>query len=108
MPVGPRRPRHDSEVAFGLTVIKKALWNEDISHHDHPAKVLLSGSRCPVLLGVPSAAHANNDAVRCNSVLLEAIRTTAFPPVHAARAFAIVHTCMYDAWAAYDDTIPGA
>jgi hypothetical protein len=50
-----------------------------------------------------STAAEPNDAVRWNAVLLEAVRTTAFPPMHAARAFAIVHTCMYDAWAAYDD-----
>jgi hypothetical protein len=52
-------------------------------------------------------ALRSNDAIRWNSVLLAAIRTTAFPPVHAARAFAVVHTCMYDAWAAYDDVAVG-
>ena len=62
---------------------------------------------CLIALGVPSEAYASNDAVRWNSALLQAIRNTAFPPVHAARAFAIVHTCMYDAWAAYDDVAVG-
>ena len=60
-----------------------------------------------ILSVLPSTADAANDAVTWNSVLLEAVRTTAFPPMHAARAFAIVHTCMYDAWAAYDDVALG-
>jgi hypothetical protein len=60
-----------------------------------------------VLSVLPSTANATNAAVSWNSVLIEAVRSTAFPPMHAARAFAIVHTCMYDAWAAYDDVALG-
>jgi hypothetical protein len=42
-----------------------------------------------------------------NQVLLEAIgRTKTSPPV-AARALAIVHTAMFDAWAAYDEKAVG-
>jgi hypothetical protein len=37
-----------------------------------------------------------------NNALLEAIRRTRFAPVFAARALAITHTCMFDAWAAFD------
>ena len=58
-------------------------------------------------LVLPTTADAANNAVTWNSVLVEAVRSTAFPPMHAARAFAIVHTCMYDAWAAYDDVALG-
>jgi hypothetical protein len=42
-----------------------------------------------------------------NSALLQAIRNTGFAPMRAARALAIVHTCMFDAWAAYDRTAVG-
>jgi hypothetical protein len=37
-----------------------------------------------------------------NNATLEAIRRTRFSPVFAARALAIAHTCMFDAWAAFD------
>ncbi|OGX84068.1 vanadium-dependent haloperoxidase [Hymenobacter coccineus] len=39
-----------------------------------------------------------------NDLLLEAIRQTKPGPPMTARAIAIVHTCLYDAWAAYDPT----
>jgi PAP2 superfamily len=40
--------------------------------------------------------------VRWNETTLEAIRRARLGPPIVARALAIVHTCMYDAWAAYD------
>ena len=39
--------------------------------------------------------------------MLQAIRNTAFTPVYAARGLAILHTCMYDAWSAYDPVAVG-
>jgi len=53
-------------------------------------------------------AHADRpvvnptSVVRWNSVTLQAIRATRPGPPMCARALAIVHTCIYDAWAAYD------
>ena len=40
--------------------------------------------------------------VRWNALALLAIRDTGTPPPMAARILAILHTCMYDAWAMYD------
>ena len=37
-----------------------------------------------------------------NAALLDAVRAVRFAPMFTARGLAIVHTCMYDAWAAYD------
>ena len=61
-----------------------------------------------------SAGHAGaddaNDAtvvVRWNRAVLQAVRDTRMPPPQVARALAIVHTSMYDAWAAYDDRAVG-
>ena len=57
---------------------------------------------CGMAVGANAAtASSDNVVLQWNSALLQAIRNTAFPPMHAARAFAIVHTCMYDAWAPY-------
>jgi hypothetical protein len=40
--------------------------------------------------------------LRWNDALLQAVRNVRFSPVFTARAAAIVHTSMYDAWSAYD------
>ncbi len=42
-----------------------------------------------------------------NDALLDAVRLGRLGPPVTARALAVVHTCMYDAWAAYDDTAFG-
>lgn len=65
------------------------------------------------IVGFATAAHAggpghrpapapDNAVLRWNGALLQAVRTVRASPVVAARALAIAHTCMYDAWAAYD------
>lgn len=50
-------------------------------------------------------------AVGWNNVALNAVRATRVAPPVAARALAVVHTAMYNAWAAYDlvaiNTVPG-
>lgn len=53
---------------------------------------------------VPSG---KNVVVQWNNAALQAIRDTKPGPPMTARALAIVHTCMYDAWAAYDDQAIG-
>jgi len=45
--------------------------------------------------------------VQWNNAALEAIRTTRTAPTIAARALAIAHTCMYDAWTFYDPVAAG-
>jgi hypothetical protein len=54
-------------------------------------------------------AHGRHDGtvVLWNQALLEAVRATRGAPPFTARALAIVHTCIYDAWAAYDRTAVG-
>lgn len=51
----------------------------------------------------PSQVQSRNAALLWNEQLLEAVRSTTFPPPVVARMMSIVHTCMYDAWASYDD-----
>jgi hypothetical protein len=53
------------------------------------------------------AAAQPNVAVRWNQTLLQAVRNTGFAPMFTARALAIVHTSMYDAWSAYDPVAVG-
>src|SRR5438552_14017509 len=40
--------------------------------------------------------------VRWNNAALQGVRDSKIGPPMVARALAIVHTCIYDAWAAYD------
>src|SRR5215469_4169106 len=49
-----------------------------------------------------SAANPPTLVVQWNNAALQGDRDSSFGPPMIARALAIVHTCMYDAWAAYD------
>jgi hypothetical protein len=48
-------------------------------------------------------AAALRPAAGWNDATLQAIRTAGQAPLAAVRTLALVHTCMYNAWAAYDD-----
>ncbi|GAA3674966.1 vanadium-dependent haloperoxidase [Nonomuraea antimicrobica] len=60
-----------------------------------------------VLPAAPAQADGPNVVVRWNQALLTAVRTGTLGPPLVARALAIVHTCAYDAWAAYDAVAVG-
>lgn len=63
----------------------------------------------PAVLVCARAAHAQATlVVQWNEVTLQAVRNTRFAPTLTARALAIVHTSMYDAWAAYDPAAIGS
>jgi hypothetical protein len=53
------------------------------------------------------AAAGDTVVVQWNRVLLQAVRNTRFAPMLTARALAVTHTCMYDAWTAYDPLADG-
>src|SRR5262249_44711037 len=46
-------------------------------------------------------------ALLWNDAALQGVRTSTLGPPMVARALAIVHTCIYDAWAAYDGQAAG-
>ena len=60
-----------------------------------------------VALAAPVHAAADTVVVQWNEVALEAIRETHPGPPIVARALAVLHTCTYDAWAAYDPIARG-
>jgi len=69
----------------------------------HLGKALLSTSVAALLTASPQVFAAGNTIItKWNDAALEAIRVTHPGPPIVARALAITHTCMYDAWAAYD------
>lgn len=72
-----------------------------------------------LILGASAPARGNdvddpaaNVALQWNDVTVTAIKTTSAAPTVASRALFIVHSAIYDAWAAYDakaiGSIPGA
>src|SRR6266542_1647374 len=60
-----------------------------------------------LLFGFTQAAIAESIVAQWNDATLQAIRDTRPPAPVAARSLAILHTCIYDAWAAYDPTAVG-
>jgi PAP2 superfamily len=52
-------------------------------------------------------AATDNAALRWNAAALQAIRRSTLGPPAVARALAILHTCIYDAWAVYDPVALG-
>jgi hypothetical protein len=59
------------------------------------------------LTGAAYPVQRGSAVIQWNSATLQAIRDSKLGAPMAARALAIVHTCMYDAWAAYDDHAVG-
>jgi hypothetical protein len=54
-----------------------------------------------------AALHRESVVLRWNDALLQGVRSSRLGPPMVARALAIAHTCMYDAWAAYDHKAVG-
>src|SRR6266516_7731457 len=52
---------------------------------------------------VGQSSVSDNVVVRWDAAALQAVRDSRIGPPMVARALAIAHTCMFDAWAAYDD-----
>src|SRR4051794_24203363 len=47
-------------------------------------------------------SQAGSIVIEWNQALLQGVRDSRIGPPMVARALAVVHTCMYDAWSAYD------
>ncbi len=54
-----------------------------------------------------NAAASDNVVVQWNVAALQGVRDSRIGPPMVARALAIVHTCMFDAWSAYDERAVG-
>jgi hypothetical protein len=63
--------------------------------------LLVCGLLLPPGWATASTASQPNVLIRWNSATLQGIRDAKLGAPVVARALAIVHTCMYDAWAAY-------
>ena len=85
----------------GLALASGAVISLLVCHSTFP-KILFASTR--------SEANVNADVngdVAWTSAILQGIRDAKLGAPMVARSLAIVHTCMYDAWAAYDDRAVG-
>jgi PAP2 superfamily len=55
----------------------------------------------------PGPVPGPNVVIQWNEAALQAVRDSALGPPMVARALAVMHTCMYDAWAPYDEKAVG-
>lgn len=54
-----------------------------------------------------ATSSAGDIVLRWNDALLQGVRESSLGPPMVARALAVAHTCIYDAWAAYDRVAAG-
>src|SRR5215470_817837 len=66
--------------------------------------LILPGTFCLTLFPVHlhSQDVTSNVVIQWNQAALQGVRDSKLGPPMVARALAVVHTCIYDAWAAYD------
>lgn len=57
--------------------------------------------------GAVPGKSGDNMVLQWNDAALQGVRVSGLGPPQVARALAIVHTCIYDAWAAYDPVAVG-
>src|SRR4051812_19944805 len=62
---------------------------------------------CAMISRLRAAAAQPTLVVQWNQELLQAVRDSRLGPPMVARALAIAHTCIYDAWAPYDNRAVG-
>jgi len=62
---------------------------------------------CPASAGSGHRPADDSVVVQWNEAALQGVRDSKLGPPIVARALAIVHTCIYDAWAAYDKDAVG-
>ncbi len=65
------------------------------------------GSDHPPPAYQPPEPTQSGTVIAWDNITLDAVRATRMPPPIAARAMAIVHSAMYEAWAAYDNVAVG-
>ena len=112
-------PNANGEATHVLAPLRTALYDAapDMNHysandlHDALRDVAYAFDADLVSLDLDPASQtvSVNDPTPTVSVLWDqaaqdAVSNTKFGPTVAARAYAMMHTAMYDAWSAYDDT----
>src|SRR5437867_1284772 len=115
----PRSPRGarfvllDYNVASGLNR-GQVMTVSVVTHRVSPPPcsiLLLHGIRLLLIatylmtpsLARPHLPNTRQSATKWNNAVLQGVRDSRLGAQMVSRSLAIIHTCMYDAWAAYDD-----
>jgi hypothetical protein len=64
--------------------------------------LLLPQTPARAAMAIAGGRRSDSVVIQWNEALLQAVRESKLGPPMVARALAVGHTCMYDAWAAYD------
>jgi len=105
--------KNDRPAGRGVTPGRKFSAKWPGSGFSMSGRNLIIGFACLALLAMgaarPARAHEGVEGVvlEWNHAALQAVRETRLGPPMVARAFAILHTAMFDAWAPYDVSAVG-
>src|SRR5438270_6344173 len=80
-------------------------WGRDVAYRHQTRRLTLVLALLTFTL--PSLAQTPNIVVQWNNAALQGVRDSKIGPPMVARALAVIHTCMFDAWAAYDKKAVG-
>jgi hypothetical protein len=87
------------------------MSNDEVIRDFRVAPIIRRAAQMSVLLSMlvtcAFAQREPNIVIQWNQAALQGVRDGTLGPPMVARALAIVHTCMYDAWAAYDRKATG-
>lgn len=98
---GPSSRRMVLKTGLGLAVVVSGVgaWLD----FQHGSAAVAAAAPTPTPAAAAAAGTITpNVAIQWNNAALQAIRNVSPGPTIGSRALAIMHTCMYDAWAAYD------
>jgi hypothetical protein len=115
---GPQVRERNGELTWGegkLRASPKDRWRAWFTLTSLPAAMKLLAIPIPALMLASVSAISSygasptraNVAVQWDSAAIQGSRESKLGAPVVARALAIVHTCMYDAWAAYDERAIG-
>src|SRR5207245_7685016 len=96
------RPGHGMRIVIACAVLSLATVLSTLPATGSTAETSAGASPA-----TPGGGQADNVVLRWDAAALQAVRDSRLGPPMVARALAVVHTCMYDAWAAYDNVAIG-
>jgi len=95
-------PYDDSEPAFERPISRRSVLRAGLGLATMATGLGALESRLGPVVRLATAATAQTPVVTWDTTVLQATANVQMGPTAAARALAIVHTCMYDAWTTYD------
>ena len=112
--VGLGYSQHPEGIVYVKSSMPKrrfVMSNDEVIRDFRVAPIIRRAAQLSVLLSMfvasALAQRAPNVVIQWNQAALQGVRDGTLGPPMVARALAIVHTCMYDAWAAYDRKATG-